>query len=251
MTYFARLRTTLCIALILPTLAACGRAAPKEPPPPTRVLMIGDSLSEGPFGESVELYLETRLGRSNFALFASCGSSPESWLRSEPDYYTKCGFREDTPERQSVIDFHDGKPPPRVRTPKVEDLIAKYHPTTVIVQLGTNWMDPLKKPRGHEEDTFSNILDRFAVALRSPPRSVRQVIWIMPPDAAAYSPAVQRTVENLIKNVAKKNNYWMIDSKRMTHYIRGKTGGDGVHYNKEAAQAWADQVTRKLDRQLR
>src|ERR1700734_1547375 len=107
MTSFARLRTTLCIALILPGLAACGRAAPKEMPP-TRVLMIGDSLSAGPFGESIEQYLETRLGRSNFALFASCGSSPESWMRSEPDYYTRCGFREDTPERQAVIDYHDG-----------------------------------------------------------------------------------------------------------------------------------------------
>jgi hypothetical protein len=247
MTSFACLRTTLCIALILPTLAACGQAASRELP--QRVLMIGDSLSVGPFGQSVEQYLETRLGRSSFALFASCGSSPENWLRAEPDYYTKCGYREASPERQALIDFHDGKPPPRVRTPKVEDLIARYHPTTVIVQLGTNWMDPLMKPRGHEEDKFSGILDRFAVALRSPP--VRQVIWIMPPDAAAYTPGVQRTVDSLIKNVAKKNTYWLIDSKRMTHYVRGKTGGDGVHYNKEAAQPWADQVTRKIDRQLR
>ena len=62
----ARLRTALFIALISTALAACGEAAPKEPP--TRVLMIGDSLSVGPFGESVEQYLETRLGRSNFAL---------------------------------------------------------------------------------------------------------------------------------------------------------------------------------------
>ena len=56
----------LCIALVLSALVASGQAAPKEPPP--RVLMIGDSLSVGPFGESVEQYLETRLGRSNFAL---------------------------------------------------------------------------------------------------------------------------------------------------------------------------------------
>ena len=249
MTPFARLRTTLLIALILPALAACGQAAPKDPPP--RVLMIGDSLTVGPFGQSVEQYLETRLGRTSFAVFGSCGSSPESWLRADPDYYTKCGFREDSPERQEVIDFHDGKRPPRVRTPKVEDLMARYHPTTIIVQLGTNWMDPLMKPKGREEDKFSGILDRFALALHGPPSTVRQVIWILPPDAAAYTPAVQRTVESLIKNVAKKNTFWLIDSKRMTHYIRGKTGGDGVHYNKDAAQLWADQVTRKLDRYLR
>ena len=249
MTGLGKLRATLLIALLSSGAAAPSGDAQKEAS--TRVLMIGDSLSVGPFGDLVERYLEARVGRSNFALFASCGSSPENWLRSEPDYYTKCGYRENSPERQALIDFHDGKPPPRVRTPKVEDLIARYHPTTIIVQLGTNWMDPLTKPKGHEEDKFSGILDRFAVALRSPPNSVRQVIWIMPPDASAYSVAVQRTVDSLIKNVAKKNTYWLIDSRRMTHYIRGKTGGDGVHYNKDAAKPWADQVTRKLDRLLR
>jgi hypothetical protein len=73
----------------------------------------------------------------------------------------------------------------------------------------------------------------------------------MPPDASAYTPKVQWIVDSLIKNVAKKNTYLLIDSKRMTHYVKGKTGGDGVHYNKDAAQPWADQVTRRLDRQLR
>jgi len=251
MTSFARLRTTLLIVLILPVLAACGRASQKEKAPPIRVLLIGDSLSVGPFGESVEQYLETRLGRNNFAFFGSCGSSPENWLRSEPDYYTKCGFREQSPDRQALIDYHDGKRPPPVRTPKVEDLISRYHPTTIIVQLGTNWMDPLMKPKGNEKEKFSDILDRFAKALHSPPNVVRQVIWIMPPDAAAYTQPVQRTVADLIIDIAKRNGYLMIDSKRMTHYSRGKTGGDGVHYNKDAARPWADKVTQKLDRSLR
>jgi hypothetical protein len=84
--------------------------------PPTRILVIGDSMSVGAFGQSIEQYLATRLGRNNFALFASCGSSPENWLRSEPDYYTTRGYREVSPERQALIDFHDGKPPPRIRT---------------------------------------------------------------------------------------------------------------------------------------
>jgi hypothetical protein len=249
MTSFARLRTTLIIALLLPALAACGRAAQKEPP--ARVLMIGDSLSVGPFGEAVEQYLETRMGKSNFALFGSCGSSPENWLRGEPDYYTRCGYREDSPERHAVIDYQNGRRPPQVRTPKVEDLIARYRPTTIIVQLGTNWMDPLMKPRGNEEEKFSGILDRFAVALRSPPNVVRQIIWIMPPDAAAYTSAVQGTVAKLIKAIAKKGGYVLFDSRRVTRYTRGKTGGDGVHYNKDAAQPWADQVTRKIDRIIR
>jgi len=246
MTVLGKLRaTTLIITLLSAGAASPGEEARKEAS--TRVLMIGDSLSVGPFGDLVERYLEARLGRSNFALFASCGSSPEHWLRSEPDFYTRCGYREDSPERHALIDFENGKRPPKVKNPKVEDLIARYRPTTVIVQLGTNWMDSLMKPAGHEEDRLSNILDRFAKALRNPASSVRQVIWIMPPDASAYSPEVQQTVDALIKNVAKKNNYWMIDSRRMTHYVRGITGGDGVHYNKSAAEIWAEQVANNLD----
>jgi hypothetical protein len=240
---FGRLRAALFVGLAL-AIQAWGQEAPKAP---QRVLMIGDSLSVGPFGEMVVRYLEARLGRSNFALFATCGSSPEHWLRAQPDFYSRCGYREYSPERQALIDFENGKPPPRIKTPKVEDLIAKYQPTTLIVQLGTNWMDALTKPEGHEEDRFTNILDHFAAVLRGPQSSVRQVIWIMPPDASAYSPAVKRTVDSLIKNVAKKNTYWLIDSRLMTHYIRGKTGGDGVHYNKGAAQSWSDQVARNLD----
>jgi len=242
-----RLRATLLIALLLPGGAARSQTAPKEPP--TRVLMIGDSLSVGPFGEMVAHYLKDRLGKGNFALFATCGSSPEHWLRSGPDYYTRCGYREDSPECQRVIDFEDGKRPPKVRNPKVEDLIEKYQPTILIVQLGTNWMDPLMKPQGHEEDRFTNILDRFARAVRNSSTSVRQVIWIMPPDASAYSQKVKQTVDSLILNVAKKNTFWMIESRKLIedHYIRGKTGEDGVHYNKGAAQVWAEKVALKLD----
>jgi hypothetical protein len=61
----------------------------------TRVLMIGDSLSAGPFGEAVQKHLAVKFGPQNVAAFASCGSSPENWLADEPAFYTKCGYRED------------------------------------------------------------------------------------------------------------------------------------------------------------
>ena len=47
------------------------------PPPPPKVLMIGDSLSVGGFGEAVRKHLEHEFGRQNVAFFASCGSSPK------------------------------------------------------------------------------------------------------------------------------------------------------------------------------
>src|SRR5206468_12809854 len=62
------------------------------PPPPPKVLMIGDSLSVGGFGEAVREHLEHEFGRQNVAFFASCGSSPESWLQNEPVFNTGSGY---------------------------------------------------------------------------------------------------------------------------------------------------------------
>src|SRR5215472_962097 len=63
---------------------------PSPPRPPPKVLMIGDSLSVSGFGDLVREHLEREFGRQNVAFFASCGSSPESWLQNEPVFHTKC-----------------------------------------------------------------------------------------------------------------------------------------------------------------
>jgi hypothetical protein len=216
-----------------------------------RVLMIGDSLTVGGFGESMQGYLLRRFGRTNVAIYASCGSSPEQWLRSEPEFITKCGYREQTPQSTVLYESEDGKPPPPTVTPKVEDLITLLHPTTVIVQLGTNWMDDLLPDSTDDEAKHRQILDRFVAAIHSDPNSVRQIIWITPPDSSHYSSQVQRAVQDLIKSAAEKHSFPIIDSSRLTHYVPGKSGGDGIHYNREEAKQWASLVTRALDKMLR
>jgi hypothetical protein len=40
-------------------------------------------------------------------------------------------------------------------------------------------------------------------------------------------------------------------SKYVTHYVSGKSGSDGIHYNSEEAKEWANRVARELDRMLR
>src|SRR6266700_3871243 len=90
------------------------------PPPPPKVLMIGDSLSVTGFGDVVRQHLEQEFGRQNVAFFASCGSSPESWLQNKPVFHTRCGYREKTPTTDVYRDYHNGKkPPPAVATPKI------------------------------------------------------------------------------------------------------------------------------------
>jgi hypothetical protein len=215
------------------------------------ILMVGDSLTVGGFGEALEEYLLQRFGSNNVMIFACCGSSPEHWLRSGPSYITKCGYREQTPRSSLLYDFDRGRRPRRVLTPKLEDLVAKYHPKTVIVQLGTNWMDGMHANPARDQSTYGEILDRFIAAIHSQPDTVRKIIWITPPDSSRYSKSVQTRVRNLIKTAAGRDSFQIIDSSRMTHYVRGQSGSDGVHYKSAAAKEWANRVTRELNGLLR
>ena len=205
-----------------------------------RVLMIGDSMSVGGFGEAMAGSLVSRFGRANVAMYASCGSSPEHWLRGESNYQTRCGYREVTP-RTNFHYEHQG-----AMTPKVEDLIAILHPRTVIVQLGTNWMDGW----GGDGTRYGEILYKFINAVRSEPGTVRQIIWVSPPDSSHYARGVQQAVLNLLLAGGIKYGYSVVNSTRYTHYT-ARSGGDGVHYGSEEGRAWAAGVLREIGPLLR
>ena len=208
-----------------------------------RVLLIGDSLSVGPFGEAIQQHLARKYGPQNVAAYASCGSSPENWLAGEPDFYTKCGYRESTPDRLPIFrDFINGKPPRPTLTPKVDALVRRYQPTIVVVQQGTNWMD-----RNLSGEQIGSIIHRFIRAARGP--SVRQIIWVAPPDSSAFR-RTQGRVHEFIQAASARDNFEVIDSRKFTHYLPGKTGGDGIHYNSAASLVWASQINGSLDSRL-
>src|SRR3712207_2466680 len=172
-TAFTLLGLLLCVGCFVLATNGTARTAVKrviEPQPSSatpRVLMIGDSLSAGPFGEAVQQHLARKFGPQNVAAYASCGSSPEHWLAAEPGFYTKCGDRESTPDKPPVMrDFVNGKPPRPTLTPKLEPIVRRYQPTIVVAQLGTNWMD-----RDLSDSEINSFLDRFIAAARG--RSVR------------------------------------------------------------------------------
>ena len=214
---------------------------PSAPPPPPKVLMIGDSLSVDGFGDVVREHLEREFGRQNVAFFASCGSSPESWLENEPVFHTRCGYREKTPTSDIYRDYHNGKRPSPVATPKLETLIERYKPTIVIVQLGTNWMDQTLS-----DDYIRHVLARFISAVHD--GGTRRMIWIGPPDSSRFS-KVQNRIYRLIQQSVPRGDP-VIDSRRFTRYVMGKTGGDGIHYNRDSGEAWAKPVNATLDQIL-
>lgn len=193
-----------------------------------RVLYIGDSLSVGTFGELISDYLVKNYGRPNVAFYASCGSSPENWLSGEPVFETKCGYRQMTPSQPLI--YGD---PMRHRTPKIEALLREHKPTIVMVQQGTNWMD-----RSLSDDNIRNTLDRFIDAIHS--NANCKIYWIAPPDSSRFR-NVEGRIYKLIQQHHRRGDY-VIPSHRITHYVRGKTGGDGVHYSSEAATQWAQKV---------
>jgi hypothetical protein len=214
---------------------------PSLPPGPPKVLMIGDSLSVGGFGDAIREHLEQQFGRQNVAFFASCGSSPENWLQEEKVFYTRCGYREKTPTSDMYRDYHNGKKPPPVATPKLETLVDRYKPTIVIVQLGTNWMD-----QSLSDDAIRGVLARFISAVHA--GGTRKLIWIGPPDSSRFS-KVQNRIYRLIQQSVPRGDP-VIDSRRFTRYVTGKTGGDGIHYNRESGEAWARPVNASLDQIL-
>ena len=95
------------------------------------------------------------------------------------------------------------------------------------------------------------IMDRFIPVLRGRGPQARQIVWITPPDSSKFSGRVQRSVEGIIRDAARRYAFDVVASRPLTHYVMGKTGGDGVHYNTEASEAWASLVARELDRKHR
>ncbi|MGC2625201.1 MAG: hypothetical protein WA269_00065 [Candidatus Udaeobacter sp.] len=74
------------------------------------------------------------------------------------------------------------------------------------------------------------------------------MIWIGPPDSSRFS-KVQNRIYRLIQQSVLRGDP-MIDSRRFTRYLVGKTGGDGIHYNRESGEAWARHVIASLDQVL-
>jgi hypothetical protein len=220
----------------------------EEALPPARVLMIGDSLSVGEFGNRLRDFLRRHVGAQNVFLYASCGSSPQDWCADHETFVTHCGYRDDTPDGEHFVDFVNGRKPAAVSTPKVERLISKHRPNLVIVQLGTNWMDGITRANGPKEIEDQVIANHFVDTIFNSSREIERIIWIMPPDSSHFSKPVQRKVEMIIRNAKAhaRRTVTLIRSRDFTVYHSGKTGGDGVHYNKEASAEWANHVTNEL-----
>jgi lysophospholipase L1-like esterase len=237
-------RAFLHAPALLLMLAACTalvpRAASAMTPQPVEVMLVGDSLSVGPFGRALEQALRARYGRRAVSVFASCGSSPEDWLPGQPVFVTNCGYRQSTPGGSFSREYENGKRPPPVKTPKLTTLLGHVRPRIVIVQLGTNWMDKLAAAPRLDGRTYRKFIRGFIAQLRRGPGPRPAIFWVMPPASSKYPPAIHDAVERWIAEEAAALGFYTVDSRALTSpYRDGRTGGDGVHYGDAAGQRWA------------
>lgn len=96
------------------------------------------------------------------------------------------------------------------------------------------------------DDYIRHVLARFVSAVHGD--STRRMIWIGPPDSSRFS-KVQNRIYRLIQQSVPRADP-VVDSRRFTRYVLGKTGGDGIHYNRESGEAWAKPVNASIDQIL-
>jgi len=233
------------VATILTPLVVTAQAAQI----PVKVLLIGDSLSVGGFGDGMQASLRRRFGAPQVAIFASCGSSPEDWLSGE--FVTNCGYRQTTPTGELLLEYENGVRPRPVKTPKLRTLLGHYRPETFIVQQGTNWMDALSVTDRPDAARHRRIIENFIRELRrgNPNASI---FWVLPPSSSKYPAHVHGLVEGWINEASRKMGFFTINSRTITGpYRQGKSGGDGVHYTDDAGRDWARGVYAKFSDALK
>lgn len=226
----------LAMAVTVRLLDPLAAASP-EGPASVKVMLIGDSLSVGGFGDGMQASLIRRYGANNVAIFASCGSSPEDWLTG--GFVTNCGYRQTTPTGSLLYEYQNGKRPRPVMTPKLRKLLGHYRPEVVIVQQGTNWMDALAETTAPYAAHYRGIIRDFVREIRRGNPSA-QIFWVLPPSSSKYPERVHADVESWINEVSRQQGFFTINSRNITGpYRDGRTGGDGVHFTDAAGRAWA------------
>lgn len=189
------------------------------------ILIIGDSHSVGPFGWRLDS--ELRKSGHQVATYASCGSIAKWWSTNQK---TTCGYySNDLNNNITRATTH--------LTPKISELLDTVRPDTVIVELGSNYVNT------PGDDFVSADLKQLVKEIKD---SGAECFWITAPDMRLYRDALPRIDKIIQDSVAEDCK--IFDSKKVTSYPL--TGGDGVHYwfkeGTPIANSWADSVVEEF-----
>lgn len=175
-------------------------------------LMITDSHGEGAFGAEMVRLLESR--GDSVSVYAVGGSTAADWDLGLQQVW---GYWE---YHTGGISIRSQKP----LTPKLEELLLKIEPDTVLIELGTNliWKDLTLEDSLHVENLIWLVQ-----------KSGARCFWIGQPDLRLEQPARVRRheeIKQLLKLKTDSSMCQLIPSWEFTHYP--DRGGDGIHYDR-------------------
>lgn len=191
--------------------------------PGTRVLIIGDSQTVGPYGQTLDQL--ARATGATVSTQAAWGASPP-WLFSGHETY-KLWTRDSEGEANTQM---------KVPTPLLNDLLARERPDVVIVTMGGN-MIAGNASQGEVMTQVSQIGNAVSA-------SGAELVWVGPPkyDPNKRSAAVVDEFYGKLRNAVPEYGT-LIDSRP---HISEYAGTDGLHYSgdkgERIAREWAHGV---------
>ncbi len=199
-----------------------------------RVLYLGDSLSMGAFGKTLDG--ELRSNRNEVYTYVTGGATPYYWLSVYDPMSCSIGHWEKTPEsdvRRNVVK----------KVPKVEDLIARHQPEVVIVQTGTNLYATLRSKRRSKQENIRELTNLIENMCKTVVNSGAELYWISPPDAhtGRYPRELQEEMLAVTHSVVDRYGV-LFESGTVTRYTDPYPKTDGIHYGPTQAKAWGEKV---------
>src|SRR6056297_367073 len=174
-----------------------------------RVLYLGDSLSIGAFGQT----LDQSMRASGFEVHTvvAGGASPYYWLKNYQPLPCTIGFWEKSPSSERRVGY--------VRAvPKLEDLLESHEPNVVVVQTGINLYATLRSKRRTKADNVAEVTSLIEQMCYSIAKSGAISYWVLPPHSheQRYPKALQDELASIMRDVVHRYEGKVFESQRVT-----------------------------------
>ena len=204
------------------------------------VLIVGDSLSCGPFGR--ELFSKLKSGDNQVTLYCAVSSAPSNWMAGAKPKGQLCQTMTTASSSEPRLTLCKGTG----EMPDLSTMLAQHKGARIIVGLGTNSM-----LSGVADSSYQ----KMAKAVREAGSSCE---WIGPPHMNAsqskgFPPGrvaqLEKNLNDFYDSLANTvgNSCRLIDSREAT--FEGTAGNqtvDGVHRTAVAGKFWVDQIQSQL-----
>jgi hypothetical protein len=235
--------------LTLTALAAClltGNPARAE-----KVVMIGDSITCGPFGERMLTNLG-RGGKNDVTVYCMEGSSAEHWLNGKTGS-SAC---------KTISSKNTSWSACRSKAPLLSKIVSENPGARFVIALGTNATVSTVQNKCQAKQEAANVEAKFAKFAQTLGRA--KCDWVLPPhmnpsQTKGWPPChVARMEKNLSSISGQIKTAVSSSDKHGTHCntissldatasgTKGHQTRDGVHRTKEAGFYWADEIKGQL-----